>query len=125
MFDPDRPWTRREFLKLAGQAGLLSTVPTLASAAAALNPDTVCISILHTTDLHGHMLPTRIATIKHASSCREHADGRKTGISRCEAPVCKNSAFHFEGDCWNQDRDRWYHHARDAVLALAGIYPWT
>lgn len=58
MFDPDRPWTRREFLKLAGQAGLLSTVPTLASAAATLNPDTVCISILHTTDLHGHILPT-------------------------------------------------------------------
>jgi 2',3'-cyclic-nucleotide 2'-phosphodiesterase (5'-nucleotidase family) len=58
MFDPDRPWTRREFLKLAGQAGLLSTVPTLASAAAALSPDTVCISILHTTDLHGHILPT-------------------------------------------------------------------
>src|SRR5947199_1667949 len=58
MFDPDRPWTRREFLKLAGQAGLLSTVPTLAASAAALNPDTVCISILHTTDLHGHILPT-------------------------------------------------------------------
>ena len=58
MFDPDRPWTRREFLKLAGQAGLLSTVPTLASGAAALSPDTVCISILHTTDLHGHILPT-------------------------------------------------------------------
>jgi 5'-nucleotidase / UDP-sugar diphosphatase len=58
MFDADRSWTRREFLKLAGQAGLLSTVPTLASAAAALNPDTVCISILHTTDLHGHILPT-------------------------------------------------------------------
>lgn len=58
MFDPDRPWTRREFLKLAGQAGLISGVPTLASAAATLNPDTVCISILHTTDLHGHILPT-------------------------------------------------------------------
>src|SRR6266481_1020846 len=58
MFDPDRPWTRREFLKLAGQAGLLSAVPTLASAGAALNPDTVCISVLHTTDLHGHILPT-------------------------------------------------------------------
>jgi 5'-nucleotidase / UDP-sugar diphosphatase len=58
MFDADRPWTRREFLKFAGQAGLLSAVPTLASAAAALNPDTVCISILHTTDLHGHILPT-------------------------------------------------------------------
>lgn len=58
MSPPYKSWTRREFLKLAGQAGLASVVPTLASAAAALNPDTVCISILHTTDLHGHILPT-------------------------------------------------------------------
>src|SRR5260370_9367115 len=58
MFDVERSWTRREFLKLAGRAGLLSTVPTLASAAATLNADTVCISILHTTDIHGHILPT-------------------------------------------------------------------
>jgi 5'-nucleotidase / UDP-sugar diphosphatase len=58
MYDADSCWTRREFLKLAGQAGLLSAVPTLASAAATLNPDTVCISILHTTDLHGHILPS-------------------------------------------------------------------
>ena len=53
-----RSWTRRDFLKLAGRAGLLGAFPTLASAAAALEPDTVCISILHTTDLHGHILPT-------------------------------------------------------------------
>ena len=58
IFPQTKSWTRREFLKLAGQAGLVSTVPTLASAAAAVNPDTVCISILHTTDLHGHILPT-------------------------------------------------------------------
>lgn len=58
MFDADKSWSRREFLKLVGQAGLVSTVPTLASAAATLNPNTVCISILHTTDLHGHILPT-------------------------------------------------------------------
>src|SRR5262245_9161374 len=58
MFGADRSWTRREFLKVAGQAGLLGTVSTLASAAAALNSETVCISILHTTDLHGHILPT-------------------------------------------------------------------
>jgi 2',3'-cyclic-nucleotide 2'-phosphodiesterase (5'-nucleotidase family) len=58
MFDVARSWTRREFLKLAGRAGVLSAVPTLASAAAALNSDTVCISILHTTDIHGHILPT-------------------------------------------------------------------
>jgi 5'-nucleotidase / UDP-sugar diphosphatase len=54
----DKVWARRDFLKLVGQAGLVSAVPTLASAAAALNPDTICISILHTTDLHGHILPT-------------------------------------------------------------------
>jgi 2',3'-cyclic-nucleotide 2'-phosphodiesterase/3'-nucleotidase len=54
----DKVWGRRDFLKLVGHAGLLSAVPTLASAAAALNPETVCISILHTTDLHGHILPT-------------------------------------------------------------------
>src|SRR5262245_10887509 len=58
MFLPYRSWTRRDFLKLTGRAGLLGAFPTLASAAAALEPDTVCISILHTTDLHGHILPT-------------------------------------------------------------------
>src|SRR5436190_21053247 len=58
MFEADRSWSRREFLKLAGRAGLVSAVPTLASATAALNADTVCISILHTTDLHAHILPT-------------------------------------------------------------------
>ena len=58
MFDAERSWTRREFLKLAGRVGLLSAVPTLASAATALNSDTVCISILHTTDIHGHILST-------------------------------------------------------------------
>lgn len=58
MLPQDKVWSRRDFLKLAGQAGLVSAVPTLASAAATLNPDTVCISILHTTDLHGHILPT-------------------------------------------------------------------
>lgn len=37
---------------------MLGAFPTLASAAASLESDTVCISILHTTDLHGHILPT-------------------------------------------------------------------
>jgi len=58
MSHPYGSWTRRDFLRLAGRAGLLGAFPTLASAAAALEPDTVCISILHTTDLHGHILPT-------------------------------------------------------------------
>jgi 2',3'-cyclic-nucleotide 2'-phosphodiesterase (5'-nucleotidase family) len=58
MFHPDRSWTRRDFVKLASRAGLIGAVPGLAQAAATLYPDTVCISILHTTDLHGHILPT-------------------------------------------------------------------
>src|SRR5215831_1790317 len=58
MSRPFRSWTRRDFLKLASRAGLLGAFPTLASAAAAVEPDTICISILHTTDLHGHILPT-------------------------------------------------------------------
>src|SRR5438477_11245708 len=57
MFDPDKFWTRRDFLKLAGRAGLIGAVPNLARAVATLSPDAVCISILHTTDLHGHILP--------------------------------------------------------------------
>jgi 5'-nucleotidase / UDP-sugar diphosphatase len=55
---PYKSWTRRDFLKVAGRAGLLSAFPTLASAAAVIESDTVCISVLHTTDLHGHILPT-------------------------------------------------------------------
>jgi 2',3'-cyclic-nucleotide 2'-phosphodiesterase (5'-nucleotidase family) len=58
MFNPDRFWSRREFLKVVGQAGLLSAVPALTPAAAARDSETVSISILHTTDLHGHILPT-------------------------------------------------------------------
>jgi 5'-nucleotidase / UDP-sugar diphosphatase len=54
----DRFWSRREFLKFVGRAGLLSAVPSLTHATAALDSETVCISILHTTDLHGHILPT-------------------------------------------------------------------
>jgi 2',3'-cyclic-nucleotide 2'-phosphodiesterase (5'-nucleotidase family) len=58
MFPPNSFWSRREFLKFVGRAGLFSAVPNLARAAAVLDSDTVRISILHTTDLHGHILPT-------------------------------------------------------------------
>ena len=58
MLNPDRFWTRRDFVRLLGRTGLISAVPTLANAAASLDSDTVCVSILHTTDLHGHILPT-------------------------------------------------------------------
>jgi len=77
MFDADRSWTRRDFLKLAGGAGLLSAFPTLASASAALEPDTVCISILHTTDLHGHILPT----------ADYNGNSDYGGLARCAAQI--------------------------------------
>src|SRR5438132_159927 len=77
MFDADRSWTRRDFLKLAGGAGLLSAFPTLASASAALEPDTVCISILHTTDLHGHILPT----------ADYNGNSDYGGVARCAAQI--------------------------------------
>ena len=52
------PLSRRAFLKTIGRAGLICAAPDLARAVRSVNPDTVCISILHTTDLHGHILPT-------------------------------------------------------------------
>ena len=77
MFDPDKFWTRRDFLKLAGRAGLIGAVPNLARTAAALNLDTVCISILHTTDLHGHILP--------ASDYNGNPD--RGGLARCVTQI--------------------------------------
>ena len=51
--------TRRAFLKTVGGASLFCATPSIARAASTLNSDdTVQISILHTTDLHGHILPT-------------------------------------------------------------------
>src|SRR5437764_12795849 len=77
MLHPDRSWRRRDFLKLAGSAGLLNAFPTLAGASAALKPDTVCISILHTTDLHGHILPT----------ADYNGDPDFGGLARCAAQI--------------------------------------
>jgi len=58
MSHDQQSWNRRDFLRVASAAGLLGAFPSLARAADALNADTVTISILHTTDLHGHILPT-------------------------------------------------------------------
>jgi len=62
MLHLDGLWTLARFFEARGPAGLLSACPTLASAAAAVESDTVCISILHTTDLHGHILRPQITT---------------------------------------------------------------
>ena len=77
MFPPNTCWTRRDFLRVVGGAGLISAVPTLASTAAALDSDTVCISILHTTDLHGHILP--------ASDYDGNPD--RGGLARCATQI--------------------------------------
>jgi 5'-nucleotidase / UDP-sugar diphosphatase len=77
MSHPYKSWTRRDFLRLASRAGLLGAFPTLAGAAAALEPDTVCISILHTTDLHGHILPS--SDYNGNSDCG--------GLARCAAQI--------------------------------------
>ncbi|MEO7724931.1 MAG: bifunctional UDP-sugar hydrolase/5'-nucleotidase, partial [Chthoniobacterales bacterium] len=49
---------RREFLRLLAGATLASALPSGVRAAGIPAQDLVTISILHTTDLHGHILPT-------------------------------------------------------------------
>src|SRR6185369_11154113 len=58
MLYPATSWRRRDFLKVLGGAGLAVALPSFAHSAAGSQSDTVTISILHTTDLHGHILPT-------------------------------------------------------------------
>ena len=56
MSPPTESWTRRRFLRVAAQTGLIAAAPNLAQIVP--NDDIATISILHTTDLHGHILPT-------------------------------------------------------------------
>src|SRR5690242_3379705 len=99
MSHPYKSWTRRDFLRLASRAGLVGAFPTLASAAAALEPDTVCISILHTTDLHGHILPS--SDYNGNSDCG--------GLARCAAQI-----------------RRWRHQNANSVLIDVGdVYQGT
>ncbi len=48
-------WTRRRFLRALGQGALLASLPVPLLAE---EGRTVTLSLLHTTDLHGHILPT-------------------------------------------------------------------
>jgi 5'-nucleotidase / UDP-sugar diphosphatase len=49
---------RREFLRLLAGASVASALPSWLRASELPSQDLVTISILHTTDLHGHILPT-------------------------------------------------------------------
>lgn len=67
--------TRREFLRTIGQAGAFCLAPSILRGAAP--DDTVTISILHTTDLHGHILPTS-----------DYAGNRDVGgLARCVTQI--------------------------------------
>jgi len=48
-------WDRRQFLRLLGGAGAFIASPSVLRAAV---PESITVSILHTTDLHSHILPT-------------------------------------------------------------------
>jgi 2',3'-cyclic-nucleotide 2'-phosphodiesterase/3'-nucleotidase len=76
---PENSWSRREFLRIAGSTGLFSAIPNLARAAERFSNDVVTISILHTTDLHGHILPAE------DYSGRQHLGG----MARCVTQVRK------------------------------------
>ena len=69
--------TRRTFLKTIGQAALFCAAPPITRAARALSEEIVRISIIHTTDLHGHILPT--------SDYAGNAD--LGGFARCAAQI--------------------------------------
>ncbi len=55
---PPLPPTRREFVRLLGAAAFSSAFPSWLRAEPIPADDLVTISIFHTTDLHGHILPT-------------------------------------------------------------------
>ena len=67
-------FSRRRFLRTLGQGALLASLPGPLWADAA---DVVTISILHTTDLHGHILPT--------TDYNDHPD--LGGLARCATQV--------------------------------------
>jgi 2',3'-cyclic-nucleotide 2'-phosphodiesterase (5'-nucleotidase family) len=89
-------YSRRRFLGLLGQGALLAGLPP---ALLAEQEELVTISILHTTDLHGHILPTS-----------DYA-GRPDlgGLARCASQVRQ----------WQRDNPNW------ALIDIGDIYQGT
>jgi 2',3'-cyclic-nucleotide 2'-phosphodiesterase (5'-nucleotidase family) len=69
-----KPLDRRRFVRMLGQGALLGAIPGRLWAD---DPATVTISILHTTDLHGHILPT--------SDYNDNPD--LGGLARCASQI--------------------------------------
>src|SRR5450432_949740 len=74
---PSTSLDRREFVRLLGGAALASALPVSARASPILPDDFIKISVLHTTDLHGHILPT--------VDYQGHAD--LGGLARCVTQI--------------------------------------
>ena len=72
--DVPRPLTRRRFLHLLGQGALVAALPVPLRADGS---GAVTISLLHTTDLHGHILPTT----------DYHARPNLGGLARCASQI--------------------------------------
>ncbi|MEO6872689.1 MAG: bifunctional UDP-sugar hydrolase/5'-nucleotidase [Chthoniobacterales bacterium] len=69
--------TRREFVRLLGASAFASALPPWLRAEPIPGDDLVTISIFHTTDLHGHILPT--------NDYRGHTD--LGGLARCATQI--------------------------------------
>jgi 2',3'-cyclic-nucleotide 2'-phosphodiesterase (5'-nucleotidase family) len=74
LYDVPSLLTRRRFLHLLGQGALVAAWP---APLRAVDPGTVTISLLHTTDLHGHILPT----------VDYHARPNLGGLARCASQI--------------------------------------